>query len=73
MNFKQWYLNEVGTGTNCVAVFARPIFGGDLVTRTWPPYFGGSEEEGELCRLQGKPSGVTALGYGCGDGPRKKK
>lgn len=36
MNFKKWYLNEVGTGTNCVAVFARPIFGGDLVSRTWP-------------------------------------
>jgi hypothetical protein len=36
MNFKQWYLNEVGTGTNCVAVFARPIFGSELVSRTWP-------------------------------------
>lgn len=68
MNFKQWYLNEVGTGTNCVAVFARPIFG-ELIKRTWPPSFGGSEEEGELCRLQGKPG---ALGYGYGDGPRKK-
>jgi hypothetical protein len=71
VNFKQWYLNEVGTGTNCVAVFARPIFG-ELIKRTWPPFFGGSEEEGEFCRLQGKPGGVTALGYGCGDGSRKK-
>lgn len=65
MNFKQWYLNEVGTGTNMVAVFARPIFGADLVKRTWPPSFAGSEEEeGEECVRQGKPGG-------CGDGKRK--
>ncbi len=36
MNFKQWYLNEVGTSTSSVAVFARPIFGSNLITRTWP-------------------------------------
>jgi hypothetical protein len=46
MNFKQWYLNEVGTGTNCVAVFARPIFGANLVKRTWPQIFGGRDEDG---------------------------
>jgi len=45
MNFKQWYLNEVGTGTNCVAVFARPIFGANLVTRTWPPMFGNESDK----------------------------
>lgn len=39
LDFKQWYINEVGTGTNCIAVFARPIIGGP-VTRTWPPFFG---------------------------------
>lgn len=27
MNFKEWLkLQEVGTGTNAIAVFARPIF-----------------------------------------------
>lgn len=75
MNFKQWYneKNEVGTGTNSVAVFARPIFGADLVGRTWPPFVAcGSEEEGNLCRSQGKPEGVNATGCGCGDGSRKK-
>jgi len=57
MKFKQWYLNEVGTGTNMVAVFARPIFGADLVKRTWPPMIPGSEEEeeeGEECKRQDK-------------------
>lgn len=46
MNFKKWYLNEVGTGTNMVAVFARPIFGSNLVKRTWPPMFG-KDKDGE--------------------------
>lgn len=45
MNFKKWYLNEVGTGTNCVAVFARPIFGGELVSKTWPQSIAGMDYE----------------------------
>jgi len=42
MNFKEWYymITEVGTGSNCVAVFARPIFGSELVQRTWPQMVG---------------------------------
>lgn len=38
MNFKDWYymVTEAGTSTACVALFSRPIFGGDLVSRTWP-------------------------------------
>jgi hypothetical protein len=45
MKFKQWYLNEVGTGANMVAVFARPIFGATQVKRTWPPSIAGDDEE----------------------------
>ena len=34
MKFKEWLtLNELGTGTSSVAVFARPIFGG-LIRRS---------------------------------------
>lgn len=43
MNFKQWYLNEVGTGTSSIAVFARPIFGGNLVSRIWPQIIAGQD------------------------------
>lgn len=42
LDFRQWYINEVGTGTNCIAVFARPI--GGPVTRTWPSLFGDDEK-----------------------------
>lgn len=35
MNFKKWYLNEVGTSTASVAVFSLPLFGGPF-TRTSP-------------------------------------
>lgn len=36
MNFKEWLkLQEVGTSTANVAVFARPLFGGP-VTRMYP-------------------------------------
>lgn len=35
MNFKKWYLSEVGTSTASIAVFSRPIFGGP-VARLWP-------------------------------------
>lgn len=47
MNFKKWYyaIQEVGTGTNCVAVFSRPIFGADLVQRNWPPTFGEDKDK----------------------------
>jgi len=39
MNFKKWLkLDEVGTGTSAVAVFARPV--GGIHTRTWPPFVG---------------------------------
>jgi len=34
--FQEWLkLREEGTGTNCVAVFARPVFG-EPVRREWP-------------------------------------
>jgi hypothetical protein len=36
MNFKKWYLNEVGTSTASIAVFSLPLFGGPLATRTSP-------------------------------------
>jgi len=39
MNFKKWLkLDEVGTSTSAVAVFARPV--GGIHTRTWPPFVG---------------------------------
>jgi len=40
MRFKEWLrINEVGTSSASVAVFARPVFG-SAVRRTWPPMFG---------------------------------
>ena len=36
MNFKKWYLNEVGTSTASIAVFSLPVFGGPLATRMSP-------------------------------------
>ncbi len=44
MKFREWYqtLMEVGTGTNCIAVFARPIIGGP-VERTWPETIAGPD------------------------------
>jgi hypothetical protein len=43
LDFKNWFLNEVGTSTSCVAVFSRPLFSSELVTRTWPPQIGEDE------------------------------
>lgn len=34
MRFKDWLLREVGTGTACVAAFARPVLPGPI-RRTW--------------------------------------
>jgi hypothetical protein len=35
LNFTDWLkLREVGTGSNCVAVFARPV--GGMVSRAYP-------------------------------------
>jgi hypothetical protein len=45
-SFKEWLkLQEVGTGTNAVAVFARPIGGGDLVRRTPLDMFGDEKKK----------------------------
>lgn len=44
LDFKNWILSEVGTGTSSVAVFARPIFGG-ATRRTWPPFTAVNDEE----------------------------
>lgn len=44
MNFRQWYLNEVGTSTASVAVFSRPIFGGPLATRVFPSLVAGVDD-----------------------------
>jgi hypothetical protein len=42
MKFKEWFkkiqLQEVGTSTSSVAVFSRPIFGGNMIRRTWAPF-----------------------------------
>ena len=42
MQFKEWLkLQEVGTSTNAIAVFSRPIFGGgEMIRRTPIPMFG---------------------------------
>lgn len=40
MRFKEWLakqeINEVGTGTASIAVFARPVM--SMVSRTWAPF-----------------------------------
>ena len=52
MKFRDWLerrmLQEVGTGTNSVAIFARPIFG-DAWRRTPIPFWG---EEDPFFRKQ---------------------
>ncbi len=45
MNFKQWYLNEVGTSTASIAVFSLPIFGGPLATRMFPNSIIGNDDD----------------------------
>lgn len=47
MQFKEWLqLQEIGTGTNAIAVFSRPIFGaGEMIRRTPIPMFGKETEK----------------------------
>ena len=50
MKFKEWLqLQEVGTGTNAIAVFSRPIFGGEMFRRTPIEMFGsvGNDDKGK--------------------------
>jgi hypothetical protein len=51
LDFRDWLLSEVGTGTNSVAVFARPIFG-DAIRRTWPPFTTVEDEEKKKKRAE---------------------
>lgn len=38
MNFKKWFnLQEVGTGTNSIAVFARPIMHNTMSAKSFMP------------------------------------
>jgi hypothetical protein len=45
MKFKEWFYTEQGTFTASIAMFARPIFGGDLVGRTFPDCIGNGDKE----------------------------
>jgi len=47
MNFKKWYLNEVGTSTASVAVFSLPVFGGPLATRMFPSLIAGVDDNAD--------------------------
>lgn len=56
LSFKEWFqLQEVGTGTNAIAVFARPMMGG-CISRSAPNLLVADSDKDEKPKKKRKKS-----------------